>query len=260
MKLSLLVLTPGKGEGKVIPITLPQFLIGRDPQCNLRPASPVISKRHCAVILRDSQAFLRDFDSTNGTFLNDQPVKGEVELKHDDRLKVGPLEFLVRLVPTAAAAPVDQPTPVPPLKAAAAAPAARPKTPLPPTKVPAKTGTAPAAAAKKPAPAGEPTPALDPEPTPAPAAAAKPSGGEASDDDIAAMLMELGDDGASSGAPTDSAVPEGSTMMEIPSPFLPDGTPAKPAEKDKEKPKPTHANTSSAAKAILDKYMKRPRG
>src|SRR4051794_14148341 len=35
MKLSLEVLTPGKGEGKIIPITLSQFLIGRDPQCHL---------------------------------------------------------------------------------------------------------------------------------------------------------------------------------------------------------------------------------
>jgi hypothetical protein len=45
MKLSLIVLTPGKMEGKTIPIRLPQFLIGRDPQCHLRSASSLISKR-----------------------------------------------------------------------------------------------------------------------------------------------------------------------------------------------------------------------
>ena len=39
MKLSLVVLTAGKQEGKVLPIGLQQFLIGRDPQCHLRPAS-----------------------------------------------------------------------------------------------------------------------------------------------------------------------------------------------------------------------------
>jgi hypothetical protein len=49
MKLSLVVLTPGKMEGKSIPITLSQFLIGRDPQCHLRPASALVSKRHCAL-------------------------------------------------------------------------------------------------------------------------------------------------------------------------------------------------------------------
>jgi hypothetical protein len=39
MKLSLVVLTPGKGEGRMN-LYLPQFLIGRDPQCHLRPAVP----------------------------------------------------------------------------------------------------------------------------------------------------------------------------------------------------------------------------
>jgi hypothetical protein len=76
MKLSLLVTSHSKGAGKVIPITFSQFLIGRDPQCQLRPASPVISKRHCALLVRGGKVFLRDFDSTNGTFINDQQVKG----------------------------------------------------------------------------------------------------------------------------------------------------------------------------------------
>ena len=55
MKLSLVVMTPGKMEGKAIAITLPQFVIGRDPQCQLRPASPVISKRHCAILVKDGK-------------------------------------------------------------------------------------------------------------------------------------------------------------------------------------------------------------
>jgi pSer/pThr/pTyr-binding forkhead associated (FHA) protein len=118
MKLSLVVATPGKSEGKVIPITLSQFLIGRDPQCQLRPASPVISKRHCAVLIKGGKSFLRDFDSTNGTFVNDQPVKGEMELHDGDRLKVGPLSFVVRIEATV---PVNKPTPVPPPAAPAAA-------------------------------------------------------------------------------------------------------------------------------------------
>src|SRR3954451_23134849 len=97
MKLSLLVMTAGKQEGKVLEIKLPQFLIGRDPQCNLRPASPMISKRHCAIIQRDGKAFIRDFGSTNGTYLNDERVEGESELKNEDQLKVGPILFAVKV-------------------------------------------------------------------------------------------------------------------------------------------------------------------
>jgi pSer/pThr/pTyr-binding forkhead associated (FHA) protein len=114
MKLSLVVVTAGKAAGQTIPIPSAQFIIGRDPQCNLRPGSVMISKRHCALLVRNEQAFLRDFDSTNGTFLNDEQVKGEVPLKNGDTLKVGPLTFKVVLegVP----APVNKPTPPPPAK------------------------------------------------------------------------------------------------------------------------------------------------
>ena len=118
MKLSLVVMTAGKSKGQAIPINLPQFIIGRDPQCNLRPASAVISKRHCALLIKNGKAFVRDFDSTNGTFVNDVPVKGEAPLKNDDILKLGPLEFKVVIAVKPAGSP-----PTPPLPTPAASPA-----------------------------------------------------------------------------------------------------------------------------------------
>ncbi len=116
MKISLVVLSTGAAEGKALPITTAQFIIGRDPQCNLRPASAMISKRHCAVLVKSGQVFVRDFDSTNGTFVNEQPIKGEVALKNGDVLKVGPLSF--KAVIEGVPAPV-KPTPPPKPKSAA---------------------------------------------------------------------------------------------------------------------------------------------
>src|ERR1022692_1404945 len=95
MKISLMVLSAGSAAGKSLPVNTAQFIIGRDPECNLRPASAMISKRHCAVVVKNGTVFLRDFGSTNGTFVNDEPVKGEVPLKNGDLLKVGPLSFKV---------------------------------------------------------------------------------------------------------------------------------------------------------------------
>jgi predicted component of type VI protein secretion system len=113
MKISLMVLSAGSAAGKALPITAAQFIIGRDPGCNLRPASAMISKRHCAVLVKNGKVFLRDFDSTNGTFVNDEQIKGEVALKDGDVLKVGPLSFKLRIE----AAPA-KPTPPPKHKTA----------------------------------------------------------------------------------------------------------------------------------------------
>jgi predicted component of type VI protein secretion system len=206
MKLSLVVMTPGKSAGQVIPISLAQFVIGRDPQCNLRPASALISKRHCALIIRGEKAFVRDFDSTNGTALNDQPVKDEIEVQNADRLKVGPLLFEVQLETKPA---VNRPTPPPPTK----------KPPQPPKPV------------------------------------------ENTDDDsIAAMLLSLQDEGGSSNGPqTGAEIPDGSTVMDI-SAVPPEEAAAQAAKDEKAaKSKAIQGNTSTAAKAILEKYMRRPR-
>jgi predicted component of type VI protein secretion system len=227
MKLGLLVLTTGKQEGKLLEIKLPQFLIGRDPQCNLRPASPLISNRHCAVIVRDGKAFIRDFGSTNGTYLNGQRVEGEHELKNDDQLKVGPIHFAVRLE-------ASPPTPAP-----ATRPAATNKTPLPATRPITKTAPAPNAA-----------------PVPVTAKAKfVPSGDE--DMDITAMLLEMDDDDAPSSGSADG-VPEGSTVMDlvIPSEVLA-GKP--PGSKEAAKAKAPTGDTRSAAAKILDQMTKRPR-
>jgi predicted component of type VI protein secretion system len=97
MKLALVVEKPPKMAGKSIPITLPQFLIGRDAHCQLRPASVEVSMNHCAVLVRGDQAIIRDFNSTNGTFVNDQRVQGERELQDGDHLKIGRLEFRIAL-------------------------------------------------------------------------------------------------------------------------------------------------------------------
>jgi predicted component of type VI protein secretion system len=115
MGLSLIVLAAGKQQGQVLEVKPPHFLVGRDPCCHLRPASPLIGQRHCVIRQRDGKAFLRNLVSTNGALVNDQPVQGEVELCHGDRLRIGPLLFAVRL---RAGTPVDRPAPLPPTEAA----------------------------------------------------------------------------------------------------------------------------------------------
>jgi pSer/pThr/pTyr-binding forkhead associated (FHA) protein len=96
MKLRLVVVK-GRPEGMEIPLPMPQFLIGRDPRCNLRPSSESVSKLHCAVVQRNEGAFVRDLKSTNGTFVNNDRIHGEVQVKDGDLIKVGPLVLAVKI-------------------------------------------------------------------------------------------------------------------------------------------------------------------
>ena len=110
MRVTLIVLSEGKVKGKEIPIRSLPFVIGRDPQCQLRPASTFVSNRHCAILVRDNKVFVHDFQSTNGTFVNSRRIKDDIEVNNEDQLSVGSLTFAVRVDRLS---PVNRPTPPP---------------------------------------------------------------------------------------------------------------------------------------------------
>jgi pSer/pThr/pTyr-binding forkhead associated (FHA) protein len=113
MQVTLIVLSEGKVKGREIPVRTFPFIIGRDPQCQLRPASALVSNRHCAILVRDNKVFVHDLQSTNGTFVNSRKITGNIEVSNEDQLTVSPLTFAVRVdrLP-----PVNRPTPPPPSK------------------------------------------------------------------------------------------------------------------------------------------------
>lgn len=252
MKVSLVVAS-GVHQGKAIPIVGPQFVIGRDPSCQLRPASQAVSKQHCAVLVRDGKVYVRDMGSTNGTQLNDATLKDEErEVRPNDLLKVGPLDFTVRIEPTTVkpdGTPLPERNPetaaaMAAVKAAAAAspaPPARNATPNP-SKKPG-TGTAPALTGSKEQKAltgSKEQKALS-------AASAE----QDEHDRLAAMLLGL-DDGPE--------VPGGSTVVDMPAGALMGGDPAEAAAKPAEKkPDPSKQDSADAASDLLRRYMRRPK-
>ncbi len=139
---------------------------------------------------------------------------------------------------------MNRPTPPPPTKPLTkTAPVDKSQTPVPPS---AAKPAAPAKPAAKAAPPAEPA-----------TAAETSENASSNDDDIAAMLLSLHDDSSSGSLGSAPDVPEGSTIHEMPLP--PEVAAQMAAKSEKEKPK-SPGNTSSAAKNILEKYMKRPRG
>jgi pSer/pThr/pTyr-binding forkhead associated (FHA) protein len=197
MKLSLVV-AQGIHQGKVIPVPVAQFLIGRDEGCQLRPASQAISKRHCAILARGGKVFVRDFGSTNGTFVNDAQVTGEQEIKDGDQLKVGPLEFKFRIDRSSGSLAPSRLEPKPANTVAGA------ETPVPPAD------------------------------TASEVAAHSESAGanESREDEMAAMLLST-DDGPRDPISPDQ-IPDGSTVFDVPSMGTDPGGPKKPEEKKQE--------------------------
>lgn len=259
MKVSLVVAS-GAHQGKVIPLTGPQFLIGRDAQCHLRPASQAISKRHCGVLVRDGKVYIKDYGSTNGTNVNDELLKdAEIAVADGASLKIGPLDFIVRIE---LRAPNPDGTPLPGNSPESAAALAAVKAATTVARAPVRDATPdPArmakAAGSKEAPAlsgsketAPPKPASD-----TPSASTFDSTTDADHDRIAAMLLDM-DDGS-------LPVPDGSTVIDSPAinekgePVTSGG--AKPDEKGGKKQVQSREEMSSAASDLLRRMMRRPK-
>lgn len=89
----------GKHNGRQIPIHVPEFRIGRDQRCHLRPNSPEVSRFHCAILQRPNGVFIKDYGSKNGTMVNHRLLQGgELQLQDGDIIEVGPLAFIVSIV------------------------------------------------------------------------------------------------------------------------------------------------------------------
>jgi pSer/pThr/pTyr-binding forkhead associated (FHA) protein len=105
MTLSLRVLSSGSWQRKIIPIRKFPFLIGRASECQLRAASPHVSRRHCLLKAKAGKVFVEDLGSAGGTLLNDRQVQTAAELQHRQLLRIGPLIFEVLLKKEALATP-----------------------------------------------------------------------------------------------------------------------------------------------------------
>lgn len=66
----------------------PGFTIGR-AECDVLIADPDVSRQHAVVHQVDDELAIEDSSSKNGTFVNDQRVRGITVLKPGDKLRFG---------------------------------------------------------------------------------------------------------------------------------------------------------------------------
>jgi pSer/pThr/pTyr-binding forkhead associated (FHA) protein len=89
----LSVITDGL-NARLIDLKLGANRVGRHPDNDFSIEHPTISSVHCEIVLQDSGVILRDLESTNGTFLNNEPVR-EAQLSPGQIVRLGDVELLV---------------------------------------------------------------------------------------------------------------------------------------------------------------------
>lgn len=92
-----LVVLQGQRLGQRIDLGDQPLIIGRAPEAEFQIIERSVSREHCRITREPAGYRIKDLDSTNKTFLNDQPII-EAELKDGDHISVGScvLKFMDR--------------------------------------------------------------------------------------------------------------------------------------------------------------------
>jgi pSer/pThr/pTyr-binding forkhead associated (FHA) protein len=72
------------------------ILIGRDPACQCSLNSEKVSANHARLSFQQNQWWIEDMESTNGSFLNGEPILSPTVVVHGDELVCG--DFLLTIV------------------------------------------------------------------------------------------------------------------------------------------------------------------
>lgn len=90
-----LIVASGKSAGRAIAIKRNKLLIGRAEECDVRPLSEEVSRRHCAITVGPTEVWVEDLGSRNGTFVNGTKLTERTKVVDGDIVRVGSLELKV---------------------------------------------------------------------------------------------------------------------------------------------------------------------
>lgn len=88
-----------KNEEKIseIEIHTTPFKIGRLPDNDILLPDPSVSREHCVIFKDSEEYYIRDLESTNGTFLNTVRIVTPCKLKEGDTIDIGEYTCIFRL-------------------------------------------------------------------------------------------------------------------------------------------------------------------
>jgi FHA domain len=110
----LLIKTAGV-ENRTLELRLGVNHVGRDPDCEFCIDHPTVSSLHCELSLTNDGVYIHDCNSTNGTFVNGEPVM-EAWLNPGETVHLGDVELFVENTDAHVAIPkFERPRPKPPV-------------------------------------------------------------------------------------------------------------------------------------------------
>jgi hypothetical protein len=93
MKNVILTVISGPGKGAVHKLSKPRVVVGREG-ADIALQDQEVSRHHCVLEVREGYVNLRDLDSTNGTFYEEERVRAAM-LQNNAEFRVG--ETLIRI-------------------------------------------------------------------------------------------------------------------------------------------------------------------
>src|SRR6516164_982092 len=91
MKVKLVIVSP-EVKPNEYEVTLPTK-IGRGHEAKLKLVHPLVSRLHCELFCQGEQVFIRDLDSLNGTFVNQQRIDEDTPLPARATVMMGTVMF-----------------------------------------------------------------------------------------------------------------------------------------------------------------------
>ena len=83
----------GQSPGKRYELREGDSKLGRHPDCHVVIEQGAVSRYHAQITVHGNECFIEDLKSRNGTFLNNELIKGRTPLKHGDQVKVCEVAF-----------------------------------------------------------------------------------------------------------------------------------------------------------------------
>jgi pSer/pThr/pTyr-binding forkhead associated (FHA) protein len=86
------------GGTELARVTLPpgEYVIGRNPDVEIHADTPLISRRHARLTINYDHALIEDLGSSNGTFVNEQPVAEATRLFPNQPVRLGDIAVEIR--------------------------------------------------------------------------------------------------------------------------------------------------------------------